>query len=227
MVTVDCAIAGHTVGFREEDLGGYVTDRACNRSDSYLAKIFQHGIPCQDKNRPLFIRLSKLVPTDFPVFHSSPQDCSVSQTENSSVATGCRAYPPRCLRSSCSRLWRASASRSAFLVKPERLVLSCFETRSTALTRSSSRVIWIVFINHPAVWILIAILIHISFLVNRFARPTPSSPGGERLSSPIPWNDLFSLIFMSARYFRSVGMSLVYVQQAGQEAQVGRSKLRR
>jgi hypothetical protein len=149
MVTVDCAIARHTVGFREEHLGRYVANSGCNGSDSNLGKIFQHRISCQDKNRPLFVRPSKLVPTDFPVFHSSPQACSVSHTENSSVAAGCRAYPSRCLRSSCSSLWRASDSRSAFRVKAERVVLSCFETWSTALTRSSSRVIWIVFIKSP------------------------------------------------------------------------------
>ena len=70
--------------------------------DGYLAKVFQHGITRQYKNWPLLIRMSELVPTDFPMFHSSPQLCCDSQMENSSEAAGCRAYPSRCLRSSLS-----------------------------------------------------------------------------------------------------------------------------
>ena len=34
VVTVDRAVPGYAVGFRKKNLGGYISDRRCNESDS-------------------------------------------------------------------------------------------------------------------------------------------------------------------------------------------------
>jgi hypothetical protein len=46
---------------------------------------FNTEVPSQNKNRPFFIRTSKLIPANFTVLHTPPQAGSVSQIENSSM----------------------------------------------------------------------------------------------------------------------------------------------
>jgi hypothetical protein len=44
VVTIDRAILGKAVGFREEYLGRDIADGCCDGSDSNLPKILQYGI---------------------------------------------------------------------------------------------------------------------------------------------------------------------------------------
>jgi hypothetical protein len=55
VVTIDSAILGQAVGFREEDLGRDIADDGCDGSDSNLSEILQHGIACQDENGPFLV----------------------------------------------------------------------------------------------------------------------------------------------------------------------------
>ena len=102
VVAIDNAISRHAVIFREKNFRRNIADGTGYGGNSDFTKILQHRISRQDENGHFLIWPSKFIPTNFAAFHSSPQACSLSQTENSSPAAGCRSYPWRCLLSSCS-----------------------------------------------------------------------------------------------------------------------------